>query len=387
MGLAALMTESTLAVGLRSDEVTTHPQEHEGWIDLLGGDLDSNWRVSNCAASTFTLVPDPADADSRMLLCTGLPTGVMRTSKMYENFLVEFEWRHMTTGWGANAGFFLWSDPLPALGVPFTRSVEVQVANFDHNSDWYTRHGDVFPIHGAVMSPDPRFGRWPRGSRSLPLEFRAKGTGQWNHYRITCIDGTVQVELNGRLVSAGYHAAPRKGYLCIESEGGEVHFRGMRLLPLPAAGRELAAAEIANSLPDSARVLPLYDGLDLSPWETDQQQAWVLKDWILAGVSPGVLTRDLPAGDLEVRLDWRFKKDAAGAIPTNLPLELGGLRVPGMMRPAGEWNRLVASHTAGSWTLLLNGTELPGPSIKERQLSLVVDSRPVDFASVLLITP
>src|SRR5262245_5957647 len=33
-----------------------------------------------------------------LLICTGLPIGVMRSEKQYENFILEIEWRHMTAG-------------------------------------------------------------------------------------------------------------------------------------------------------------------------------------------------------------------------------------------------------------------------------------------------
>ena len=42
-----------------------------------------------------------------------------------------------------------------AKGVPFLRSIEVQVLDHGHgSSDSYTTHGDVFPIWGATMMPD-----------------------------------------------------------------------------------------------------------------------------------------------------------------------------------------------------------------------------------------
>lgn len=376
------VNESTAAV---VDEVTTEAQEHTGWIDLIGEDIETHWRQVNCAQETFSLIPDPVERGSLMIRCTGLPTGVLRTREMYENFVVEFDWRHLTKGWGANAGFFLWSDPLPALGVPFTRSVEVQVANFDANSNWYTRHGDVFPIHGAVMTPDPRFGRWAGGARSLPLEFRARGTGEWNHYRITCIDGTVQLELNGRLVSGGYHASPRMGYLCIESEGGEVHFRGLRILPLLSAERVLTPEEIATPIDDDVTTHPLYDGSSLEAWSSIVPGAFESRDWVLAGVKPGTLTRELPLGDLELRLDWRVAKEGSGPLPEYLPFDLGAGRVAFGCNPAGEWNRLIARRAGKNWTLEVNGVALPNPVATKDRLALIVESRAVDFASVLIL--
>jgi len=377
------------------DEVTTIPHEYEGWVDLIGDDLDTHWRQVNCAESTFRLVDDPKAEGKQMISCTGKPTGVLRTVGVYENFVVEFEWRHMTKGWGANAGFFLWSDPLPALGVPFTRSIELQVANFDGNGDWYTRHGDIFPIHGARMWPDPRFGRHQGGARSMPLEFRAHGTAEWNHYRIVCVDGTVQLEVNGRLVSAGYQASPRRGHLCLESEGGEVHFRALRVLPLPPDPRGLEEADMAQLADEAEIVRPLYDGLGFEGWSAEPADAWAAADWMLKGRAPGTIAHALPDGDLELRLDWRVAKAKPGepqiAPSRFLPVSIGDERWSGNPRAAGEWNRLELARAGGAWRVVLNGEALDAAAARggapSSVLTLHVVGAPVDFASILLLTP
>ena len=51
-----------------------------------------------------------------MIVSTGVPTGLLRSEKQYENFILELEWKHLKAG--GNAGLFVWSDPLTALGEP-----------------------------------------------------------------------------------------------------------------------------------------------------------------------------------------------------------------------------------------------------------------------------
>ena len=71
---------------------------------------------------------------------------------MYENFIMEVEWRHLKPR--GNAGIFVWADAYTAKGQPFHRGVEVQVLeNAYGNTRGYTTHGDIFPIHGAKMTP------------------------------------------------------------------------------------------------------------------------------------------------------------------------------------------------------------------------------------------
>jgi hypothetical protein len=196
-------------------------QDDEGFVPLFNGKDLSGWVPVNVREDTFTV-------RDGLIHCTGKPTGVMRTDRMYENFILELEWRHMRPK--GNAGVFVWSDGVLAPGTPFTRSIEVQVLD-GRNTDNYTSHGDVFAIHGARMKPDrPHPAGW---MRCLPSEHRSKPAGEWNHYRIDCQDGVIQLSVNGKVVSGGSECKPRKGYICLEAEGSEVHFRNIRIKELP----------------------------------------------------------------------------------------------------------------------------------------------------------
>ena len=91
------------------------------------------------------------------------------------------------------------------------------------NSGCHTVHGDIFPIHGATMTPVNGRG----GSRAFPTELRSKPSPEWNHYRIVCDDGNISLAVNGQGETRGKEASPRKGYICTESEGGIVHSRNL----------------------------------------------------------------------------------------------------------------------------------------------------------------
>ena len=68
---------------------------------------------------------------------------------------------------------------------------------------------------------------------ALKAPRRAKPAPEWNHYRVTCQDGAIKLAVNGKEVSGGYACRPRKGYLCLESEGSPVEFRNLSLRELP----------------------------------------------------------------------------------------------------------------------------------------------------------
>ena len=65
---------------LRADE--------DGFVPLFNGKDLSGWHPCNIAPETFT-------ARDGLLVTSGSPIGMLRTAKMYENFIIEFEWRQI----------------------------------------------------------------------------------------------------------------------------------------------------------------------------------------------------------------------------------------------------------------------------------------------------
>src|SRR5882762_7428949 len=226
------------------------------FVPLFNGRDLTGWVNANCAPETWTV-------RDGMIHCMGVPTGAMRTARQYENFILEVEWRHLTSG--GNSGVFIWGTPIAAPGVPFLRGIEVQVLDHGYNAngknEWYTTHGDVFPIHGATMKP---FGRH-NGMRSFPAEERSKGSPEWNHYRIVGSNGVIRLHVNGKEVSGGEDCNYRKGYLALESEGAPVEFRNIRIKELPSSG---APPEL--SAPVDLGWRSMFTGLDLRGWKTNE---------------------------------------------------------------------------------------------------------------------
>ncbi len=217
------------------------------WEALLAGKLTDHWTGMSMAIDSplIKTAPNPDKEGEIILHIDRGPTGLIRSLQPYENFILELDWRHLTAAPNAggskdtsgNSGILIAHGPFPKAGGPYPpEGHEIQVCNLG-NSTWYTSHGDLFSLPGtdSMAIPDPRFAtNHACGHRSMPVEFRAKPTGEWNHVRITCVDGTLQQEMNGALVTALYRLSPRKGYLSFESEGGPAEFKNMRLQPLEA---------------------------------------------------------------------------------------------------------------------------------------------------------
>lgn len=188
-----------------------------GWVNV--NTADDTWSVQD-----------------GMLICKGRPIGVMRTDRQYENFLLHIEWRHMKPG--GNSGVFAWSDGTVPPGKRLPRGLEIQMLELD----WVNQHtgkdgrlppiayvhGELFGVGGLTIIPDN-----PRGERSKAVENRCLGHGQWNVYDVVCIDGVAKLSVNGKLVNGVSQSNIRKGYLCLESEGSEIHFRNIQIMELP----------------------------------------------------------------------------------------------------------------------------------------------------------
>jgi hypothetical protein len=123
-------------------------------------------------------------------------------------------------------------------GRRLPKGLEVQMLELDwvnqHKRDDGTLppiayvHGEVFGAGGLKTVPDN-----PRGSRSKSVENRCKGKGQWNTYVVVAVDGVVKLSVNGKFVNGISKASVKKGYICLESEGAEIHFRNIKIMELP----------------------------------------------------------------------------------------------------------------------------------------------------------
>jgi hypothetical protein len=197
------------------------------WESLFNGKDLTNFVDINTSKDTWWV-------EDRILKCTGKPTGVIRTEKQYENFILDIEWRHMVPG--GNSGVFIWADGESFEDRPFPTGMEVQmldpqIAEQRNITEDYA-HGQLFPVMGLEGSiPDNIFKISP--SRSNPLEKRVKGVGEWNRYILVAVDGTLKLSVNGRFVNGIRSPKRKKGYICPEAEGTEIHFRKIDIMELP----------------------------------------------------------------------------------------------------------------------------------------------------------
>lgn len=229
----AISQENGIAFGVETD-LSSLLTGNEGPGDQI------QWVNVNTEADTWW-------RDGDLLVCSGHPIGVMRSEKQYENYILTVEWRHMEAG--GNSGMFMWSDAKPGEQNRLPGGVEVQMLELDwvnqHIHDGQKPpiayvHGELFGVGGVTTVPDN-----PRGERSKSIENRCKGKGEWNYYEVICVDGTIKLSVNGKFVNGISQSTIKKGYICLESEGAEIHFRNLRIVEL-APGVTTAAQTAAT---------------------------------------------------------------------------------------------------------------------------------------------
>ena len=201
------------------------------WEEVLEG---SNNRSNPIKWYQVNTTPETWKIDGDILVCSGLPIGVIRSEKEYENFIMHVEWRHMEAG--GNSGTFVWSKAVPGDNR-LPDGVEVQMLELD----WVNQnirngekppiayvHGELFGVGGVKIVPDN-----PRGTRSKSVENRCNGKGEWNTYDVVCVDGTIKLSVNGKFVNGISQSSQKKGFICLEAEGAEIHFRNIQIFKLP----------------------------------------------------------------------------------------------------------------------------------------------------------
>ncbi|MSR54339.1 MAG: DUF1080 domain-containing protein [Gemmataceae bacterium] len=311
------------------------PSRDESRPLFNGKDL-SGWVNVNTHPKTF-FVKD------KEIITTGQPTGFLRFDKQFENFVMEFDWMHVEKTKMANSGLFVWGDALPGVGTPYTRGIEVQVLiNFKPADGWATSHGDIFSIHGARCVPDRAH---PKGiERCLPSEDRVKGGGEWNHYKVTANDGVIKLEVNGKEVSGVSKCTPRKGYLALESEGVECHFKNIMLKELPSTNpkpEEIATVARGHKL--------LFNGLDLAGWKSEKD-SWKAGGGVLRAAGAIPISTDAKFGKVEIILDWKVSPKAEGDPSVTIGKKTVTLKSKGK---AGAWSRAVLTFDEGEGPLTI----------------------------------
>ena len=216
--LAMAMAASVVCLGGAPAGQGSGPARGKEVVLFNGRDL-SGW-------THYLVEPDlPADRvwtvdrASKVLICKGQPIGYIRTVKDYTNYILKLEWRFSpVTKQAGNSGVLL---RVVGEDKVWPKSVEAQLMSGNA--------GDIWLIDGARLTTPPDR---VEGRRCKAERYNEKPIGEWNQYEITVDGGRISLKVNGMLVNEGTDAEVVPGKIALQSEGAEIHFRNIRLIPL-----------------------------------------------------------------------------------------------------------------------------------------------------------
>ncbi len=187
-------------------------------IELFNGKDFSGW--------TFDIIDSKADpatiwmVKDGIIICTGRPPGVMRSDKEFSDYELIVEWRWAPDTKPGNSGVLIHASTPREMFV-WPKSIEVQLAAGNAGDFWMI--GEQITV--ADAQADGR--RWVKKGESAE-----NPAGQWNTARIRSEGAEISVWINGKLMNQATSAITKKGAICLQSEGGELHFRKVQLTPI-----------------------------------------------------------------------------------------------------------------------------------------------------------
>jgi len=161
-------------------------------------------------------IPDPKDG---VLTCTGNPAGYIRTKEKYTNYVLQLDWRFSpVTKKAGNSGVLL---RVQEPDQVWPKSIEAQLQSGNA--------GDFWNIGDYQMTADKAR---TNGRNTKKLKANENDIGEWNRYEIIVDHGTVALMVNGEELNRATGCAELPGYIGLQSEGAEIHFKNVRLSPI-----------------------------------------------------------------------------------------------------------------------------------------------------------
>lgn len=154
-----------------------------------------------------------------VLVCKGKPVGYIRTKDKFTNFVLTLEWRFDPEKGAGNSGVLL---RMVGEDKVWPKSIEAQLHSGNAGDIWNIGN---FPMKVAADRTEGRRTKKAHDSSEKPL-------GEWNKYEITLNKGNLELKVNGVVQNTATDCEEVAGYICLQSEGAEIHFRNIALRPI-----------------------------------------------------------------------------------------------------------------------------------------------------------
>lgn len=182
-------------------------EKQPSYISLFNGRNLDGWVIEN--NGTFSV------QEEKILVNRG--TGWLRSQESFGDFVLELDFRFLEKE--ANSGIFIRTGP---------------TSKTDENG--WPDNGYQVQCMDTISGPHPLATMIPYGAppfeHESDLDALAEAyhpTGQWNRYQITCAGETLQVKLNGALITTATKIKNLRGHIGIQGENGLLEFRNIRI--------------------------------------------------------------------------------------------------------------------------------------------------------------
>ncbi|HEY2156749.1 MAG TPA: DUF1080 domain-containing protein [Isosphaeraceae bacterium] len=195
---------------------------------LFNGKDLSGWSIFiDPSAAGYRPDSDPGRVfrvEDGLIRVSGERFGYLQTRESYRDYRLRFEFKWGRDKWPPRADAARDSGVLVHCVGPdkiWPRSIECQIQEHDC--------GDFWMVDGASLEVG---GQVRAGGRAIKTADAEKPSGEWNRVEVVCRGDTITNIINGVVVNEGRRASVSKGRILLQSEGAEIFFRAVELLPL-----------------------------------------------------------------------------------------------------------------------------------------------------------
>lgn len=205
-----------LSIALTACSSQVFAQTEEGFVSLFSGESLNGWIVENANGDNFYV--------NDGILRVEEPKGWLRSEREYTDFKLHVEFRFL--GDVADSGIFfrVAGDSIFGRGWP-DRSYQVQA--IDVSTDRTTRFKFIGDIYRHRM---PDGATWYDTETALEV---IKPTGEWQSFDIEVVADSVNVMLNGTLITRAKGIGNPTGYIGLQGETGIVEYRAIEIQEIP----------------------------------------------------------------------------------------------------------------------------------------------------------
>lgn len=214
--------------------------QRKGASSLFNGENLNGWYIDVPAMDKNPDAINPFIVRDGKLVSLGKPGGHIITDEKFSNYRVEFDYRF--AGEPGNCGALVHVSSMRRLYEMFPKSIEVQLMHDNAGDFWCIGENIEVPNMEERRGPKEEWGVDGKKKRRIPnlVDGVEKPLGDWNHMQIECFGNEVKVWHNGILVNHGFNATASKGQFALQSEGSEVEFDHLYLMPIKKLSEKAA---------------------------------------------------------------------------------------------------------------------------------------------------